>query len=83
MYSADSRAARAIMHARQQEATRVAQASLLYRRLPHLPPAWIPRPGCWLLCQLGSLLVNLGRRLQRYGLALGPFGMSTPVSPSH
>lgn len=28
---------------------------------------WLARGVCWLLCQLGRLLVTLGRRLQRYG----------------
>jgi len=29
---------------------------------------WLARPGCWLLCQVGRLLVALGRRLEQYGL---------------
>ena len=27
---------------------------------------WLLRQGCWLLCQVGRLLVNLGQRLQQY-----------------
>jgi hypothetical protein len=27
---------------------------------------WLLRQGCWLLCQVGRMLVNLGRRLQQY-----------------
>lgn len=29
---------------------------------------WLPRQGCWLLCQMGRMLVMLGRRLEQYGL---------------
>jgi hypothetical protein len=32
-------------------------------------PGWMMRQGCWLLCQLGHLLVALGQRLQGYGPA--------------
>ena len=32
----------------------------LVRRVP------LPRPACWLLCQLGRVLVALGRQLERY-----------------
>jgi hypothetical protein len=42
-----------------------------FHRLRHqrrkLRPGWVSRLGCWLLCQLGGLLVAMGERLQRYG----------------
>lgn len=30
---------------------------------------WLRRPGCWLLCLAGRLLVALGERLTRAGMA--------------
>jgi hypothetical protein len=32
-------------------------------------PSWVHRQRCWVLCQLGQLLVTLGQRLQRYSTA--------------
>ena len=32
-------------------------------------PSWLSQQGCWLLCQLGRWMVNLGRQLQQYGLS--------------
>jgi len=72
MHSADIRAAKAIVEARRHEASQMAEIHLLHQRFPNLPPAWLPRPGCWILCQLGNLLVALGQRLQKYGLAQQP-----------
>jgi hypothetical protein len=40
----------------------------LRRQRRKLQPGWMSRQACWLLCQLGHLLVALGERLQRYGL---------------
>jgi hypothetical protein len=28
---------------------------------------WFGRHGCWMLCQLGHLLIALGQRLESYG----------------
>ena len=33
----------------------------------HRQRSWFARSGCWLLCQLGRELVELGRALQRAG----------------
>ena len=30
-------------------------------------PSWTRKQSCWMLCQLGRLLVNLGQHLERYG----------------
>lgn len=30
-------------------------------------PSWTKKQSCWLLCQLGRLLVSLGQQLERYG----------------
>ena len=30
-------------------------------------PSWTKKQSCWILCQLGRLLVNLGHQLERYG----------------
>lgn len=30
-------------------------------------PSWARKQSCWILCQLGRLLVNLGQQLERYG----------------
>ena len=40
-------------------------------RLARPRRAWsLPRPGCWLMCQLGHMLVRLGKWLQGYALPL-------------
>ena len=30
-------------------------------------PSWTRKQSCWILCQLGRLLVSLGQQLERYG----------------
>jgi hypothetical protein len=52
---------------RRQEAMRVAETWRLLRQARAQRPARLSRPGCWLLCQLGHLLVRWGRRLQEVG----------------
>lgn len=42
------------------------QHRLLRQALPNRE-RWLSRQRCWLLCQLGGLLVALGQRLQQYG----------------
>jgi hypothetical protein len=37
-------------------------------RTESLSRSWLPRQGCWILCQMGRMLVMLGRRLEQYGL---------------
>jgi hypothetical protein len=64
----DFRSARAVMDMRVDEAQQQAEARHLRRRHGVRQPDWLPRQGCWLLCQLGHLLVALGERLEQYGL---------------
>lgn len=52
---------------RMQEAQRDAENRRLLRSVKMDQRRWLPRQGCWLLCQLGRLLVALGQHLQRYG----------------
>jgi hypothetical protein len=52
---------------RRLEATRDAENWRLVRLARRQHPGWLSRQGCWLLCQTGRLLVQLGRRLQAYG----------------
>jgi hypothetical protein len=80
MHSADFRAAKAIVDARQHEAAQLAEARLLYQQFANLPPAWLPRPGCWLLCRLGNVLVALGNRLQQYGITQQPRELTSTAS---
>lgn len=56
---------------REKIAERLHQAEihrLLHQAKPRRP-SWLHRQRCWLLCQLGHLLVTLGRRLQQYSSA--------------
>jgi hypothetical protein len=51
---------------RRRDAERYAENWRLMR-LAKPARAWtLPKSGCWLMCQLGQLLVRLGRRLQGY-----------------
>jgi hypothetical protein len=54
------------------EAMRRAEAWRLLRQAGLQRRGWLPRPGCWLLCQLGRLLVRAGRRLQEFGSSPQP-----------
>jgi hypothetical protein len=45
-----------------------AEAWRLLRQVGEPRSQWLTRQGCWLLCQLGRFLVELGRQLERYGL---------------
>lgn len=48
------------------ESHRLLRQSELQRR------GWVSQRGCWLLCQLGHLLVALGERLRQYDLSSSP-----------
>ena len=52
---------------RRREAERQAENWHLLRRARKAQRSWVSRQGCWLLCQLGHLLVRLGQQLQRVG----------------
>jgi len=54
------------MQSKHREALRQAEQRRLLRQARTAQRHWLPRPGCWLLCHLGRLLVNLGQQLQRY-----------------
>ena len=41
----------------------------LVRRARRTRPERLFRAGCWLLCQVGHLLVQLGERMQDWGAA--------------
>lgn len=30
-------------------------------------PRWTRKQSCWVLCQLGRLLINIGQHLEQYG----------------
>ena len=49
---------------RRQEAMRVAETWRLLHQARAQRPTRLSRSGCWLLCQLGHLLIRWGRRLQ-------------------
>jgi hypothetical protein len=53
-----------------QQARRWRLSRHLSARLPaRRQQSWLSRQGCWLLCQLGRRMVNLGRQLQQVGLS--------------
>ena len=64
---ADSRSARHLMEIRTQGILRRNETRKLLRQAGLEQRGWLSRQNCWLLCQLGHLLVALGRRLERYG----------------
>jgi hypothetical protein len=39
------------------------------RQVGVLQQGWMARQSCWLLCQMGRLLVTMGLRMERYGLS--------------
>jgi hypothetical protein len=67
MLSAHYRSVKAVMDLRVADALQDAESRALLRQATIQPRTWLPQQGCWLLCQLGHLLVALGRRLEQYG----------------
>jgi len=63
---ADSRSARHLMEIRTQGILRRNETRRLLRQAGLEQRGWLSRQNCWLLCQLGHLLVSLGKRLERY-----------------
>jgi hypothetical protein len=59
-----------LMDLRVQEEQRQAEVRRLQRGARKAHQGWLYRQWCWLLCQLGSLLVSLGVRLLHAGLPL-------------
>jgi len=57
--------AQRLMEMRVEEALRAAELHRLLREAGIQRQGWLSRPGCWLLYQLGRLLVALGQRLQK------------------
>jgi hypothetical protein len=72
MFHGDLYCAEKTMHRRLQderasfEALRLSRAA---RLAGALQPGWMARQSCWLLCQIGRLLVAMGLRMERYGLS--------------
>jgi hypothetical protein len=54
---------------RAEEALHRAEIRRLIREAGIVDRGWWSRQRCWLLCQLGRLLVAVGRRLKQYGAA--------------
>ena len=52
---------------RRAEARHRADAWRLLRQARGNRQPWFAQQGCWLLCQLGHLLIRLGQQLERYG----------------
>lgn len=65
MFHGDMRAAKAEMDTRVQEALRRTESRRLLRQAGIERRAWFARQTCWILCQLGRLLVGRGRRLEQ------------------
>ena len=62
----DSRNAEHLMDIRTQGILHRTQTRSLLRQAGLEQRGWLSRKNHWLLCQLGHLLVALGRRLERY-----------------
>jgi hypothetical protein len=54
-----------LMEMRVEEALRTAELNRWLREAGIQRRGWLSRQGCWLLCQLGRLLVVLGQYLQK------------------
>lgn len=72
MLHANYALAKRIADMRVEEALRWAETHRLLREAGIDQRGWLSRQACWLLGQLGHLLVALGRRLERYGLSRDP-----------
>lgn len=57
--------AQRLIELRVEEALRAAERNRLLREAGIQRQGWLSRQGCWLLCQLGRLLVALGQLLQK------------------
>lgn len=71
MIHGDLYCAEKTMHRRLQDERHNFEALRLSRKARlagALPQGWMARQGCWLLCQMGRLLVAMGLRLEQYGL---------------
>jgi hypothetical protein len=65
MLSADLRAAKAMMHMRTAEVEQQTRSSNLLLEAGVQHQGWLSQRSCWLLCQFGCKLVELGRRLEQ------------------
>lgn len=68
MYDIDFNIAEPMMNMNVEEAQRRAKARRMVLQVGMLHRPWLSRQGCWLLCQMGHLLVAMGRRLEQCGL---------------
>ena len=59
--------AKVLMDMNVQEVARRRERRRLLREAGVHKRGWLSRQGCWLLCQLGRLLVALGQQLEQYG----------------
>jgi hypothetical protein len=66
MSQRDLEIVQARMEQRDEEALRLGRTQTLLRQAGVRQPAWLAQQGCGLMCQLGRVLVALGRRLERY-----------------
>jgi hypothetical protein len=67
MYCANLELSKLVEDARRADERRQAEHWRLLRRVRGDHRGWLSKQGCWLLCQLGRMLVRVGRRLERYG----------------
>jgi hypothetical protein len=63
------RLAEELMEMRKEGAQQWSESCHLLRQAKLVRPSWFSQQRCWLLCQLGRMLVALGERLERYALA--------------
>jgi hypothetical protein len=52
---------------RRAEKRRDAELSWLLKQGKRYPQHWLPRQGCWVLCQAGRWMVRAGQALQQAG----------------
>ena len=67
---------RRVMEERMRDRLHQAEAHRLLREAGIDQWGWLARQGCRVLGQLGRLLVALGRRLERYGVAPAERGVT-------
>jgi hypothetical protein len=71
--------AESIMEIRVRETLRDAEERRLLRRARLVRRGWFYRQRCWLLCQLGRLLIALGQRVRDLGLP-EPFSLEQELT---
>jgi hypothetical protein len=60
--------AESVMNTRVDRVLEKAESRKLLRQVGIEPQGWFSQQRCWLFCQIGHLLVAMGKQLQHYAL---------------